>query len=162
MRSPASPAVSLGSSSTNQPSVAGLRLVGSVQSDRQSVVRQATRTSSGPSPLVQVNIPASSSSKGGLRPQEWAYQKTHVVYQSLQIPKLLMGGELELSRFNITVTGILAMIGVMHLNWHLVLMAVLFGGPVQWAIRMLSDEDPDYVKTYIEGLSCPHLRSPTE
>ena len=48
----------------------------------------------------------------------------------------------------------------MTLNWHLAVVAVLFGGPVQAAIRILSEKDPDYVKTYLEGLSCPHIREP--
>jgi hypothetical protein len=71
-----------------------------------------------------------------------------------------MGGERELSQINVTITMVLGLIALMTLNWHLAIVAVLFGGPVQWAIRILSEDDPDYVKTYLEGLSYPHLREP--
>jgi type IV secretory pathway TrbD component len=84
----------------------------------------------------------------------------HRVFQALQRDKLLMGGERELSQINVTITMVLGLIALMTLNWHLAVVAVLFGGPVQWAIRILSEEDPDYVKTYLEALSYPHLREP--
>jgi hypothetical protein len=41
-------------------------------------------------------------------------------------------------------------------------MALLFGWPVQAAIRVLSQDDPDYVKVYLEALSTPHIRAPEE
>jgi len=84
----------------------------------------------------------------------------HQVFQTLQQDKLLMGGEMELSRINITITMVLGLIALMTLNWHLAIVAVLFGGPVQWAIRIPSEQDPDYMNTYLEALSCPHLRKP--
>ena len=84
----------------------------------------------------------------------------HRVYLALQQPKLLMGAERELSQINITITTVLGLIALMTLNWHLAIVAVLFGGPVQWVIRIRSEDDPDYVKSYIQGLSRPHLRSP--
>ncbi len=71
-----------------------------------------------------------------------------------------MGGERELSQINITITMILGLLAIMGMNWHLAVVAVLFGGPVQWAIRILSEQDPDYVKTYLEGLTSPHIREP--
>jgi hypothetical protein len=49
---------------------------------------------------------------------------------------------------------------VMTLSWHLALVAILFRGPVQWGIRIISEEDPDRVKVYIEGYRFPHLREP--
>ena len=82
------------------------------------------------------------------------------MFQTLQQDKLLMGGEMELSRINITITMVLGLIALMTLNWHLAIVAVLFGGPVQWAIRIPSEQDPDYMKTDLEALSCPHLRKP--
>ena len=84
----------------------------------------------------------------------------HRVFTCLQMDKLLMGGEMELSRINISLTMAVGLWAVMTLSWHLALVALLFGGPVQWAIRIISDRDPDYVKVYIEGLRCPHLREP--
>lgn len=93
-------------------------------------------------------------------PTNGARTHKHPVFTALQQPKLLMGGELELSRINITITMLLALIAFMTLNWHLAVVAVLFGGPVQCAIRILSEDDPDYVKTYLEALSYPHIREP--
>ena len=84
----------------------------------------------------------------------------HRVFTCLQMDKLLMGGEMELSRINISLTMAIGLWAVMTLSWHLALVALLFGGPVQWAIRIISDRDPDYVKVYIEGFRCPHLRRP--
>jgi type IV secretory pathway TrbD component len=84
----------------------------------------------------------------------------HRVFQALQRDKLLMGGERELSQINVTITMVLGLIAFMTLNWHLALVAVLFGGPVQCAIRILSEDDPDYVKTYLEALVTPHVRKP--
>ena len=86
--------------------------------------------------------------------------RRHRVFQVFQRDKLLMGGERELSQINVTLTTLLGLIALMTLNWHLAVVAVLFGGPVQAAIRILSENDPDYVKTYLEGLSCPHIREP--
>jgi Type IV secretory pathway, VirB3-like protein len=71
-----------------------------------------------------------------------------------------MGGELEVSQLNITITVLLALLALLALSWHLLVLAVIFGGPVQWVIRTLSQEDPDYLKTYLEGLSSPHIREP--
>ena len=84
----------------------------------------------------------------------------HKVYQSLQRDRLLMGGELEVSQLNVTITVLLALLALMALSWHLLVLAVIFGGPVQWVIRTLSEHDPDYLKTYLEALSSPHIREP--
>ena len=71
-----------------------------------------------------------------------------------------MGGERELSQANIAITVLLGLLALLGLNWHLALFAAIFGGPVQWIIRILSQDDPDYVKVYLEGLACPHVREP--
>jgi hypothetical protein len=71
-----------------------------------------------------------------------------------------MGGERELSQINVTITMLVGLIAFLTLNWHLAIVAALFGGPVQWAIRILSERDPDYVKTYLEALATPHIRRP--
>jgi type IV secretory pathway TrbD component len=84
----------------------------------------------------------------------------HRVFTCLQKDKLLMGGERELSQINISITMLLGLWALMNLNWHLAVVAVLFGGPVQAAIRILSERDADYMKTYLEALRIPHIRSP--
>lgn len=84
----------------------------------------------------------------------------HRVFRSLQRDKLLMGGERELSQANIMITVLLVLLALMQLNWHLAVVAILFGGPVQWVIRHFSEQDPDYIKTYLEGLTTPHIREP--
>ena len=66
-----------------------------------------------------------------------------------------MGGEMELSRINISLTMVIGLWAVMTMSWHLALVALLFGGPVQWGIRIISEDDPDRVKVYIEGLRLP-------
>ncbi len=144
---PASPALSL---VTQKPAPPATRPLGSVQ--KQPVLgtskRHATKaeSSSGSAPSMTSSTSTRSSK--------------HAVFQSLQRDKLLMGGERELSQLNITITMILGLLAIMGMNWHLAVVAVLFGGPVQWAIRILSERDPDYVKTYIEGLTTPHIREP--
>ena len=110
----------------------------------------------------QRSLPQTSIASTSARTATASAPGRHRVFQALQRDKLLMGGERELSQINVTITMVLGLIALMTLNWHLALVAVLFGGPVQWAIRMLSEDDPDYVKTYLEGLSCPHLREPEE
>src|SRR5437879_4189453 len=54
----------------------------------------------------------------------------HRVFMCLQMDKLLMGGELELSRINISLTMAIGLWAVMTMSWHLALVALLFGGPV--------------------------------
>lgn len=71
-----------------------------------------------------------------------------------------MGGERELSQLNVTITMVLALLALMGMSWHLALVALLFGGPVQIAIRILSEDDPDFMKTYIQALTTPHIREP--
>jgi hypothetical protein len=71
-----------------------------------------------------------------------------------------MGAERELSQINITITMVIALIALFQLSWHLALVALLFGGPVQAVIRIRSEDDPDYFKSYIQGLSRPHIRNP--
>jgi type IV secretory pathway TrbD component len=122
------------------------RLIGSVKVNKPISKRPAPQAAIGSEPLRTITP--------GAAPGR------HRVFQALQRDKLLMGGERELSQINVTVTMVLGLIALMTLNWHLAIVAVLFGGPVQWAIRILSEDDPDYVKTYLEGLATPHVRRP--
>ena len=83
-----------------------------------------------------------------------------MVFQSLQRPKLLMGCELELAKLTITVTVLLFLFAVMKFSLDYLLMAFIFGGPVMWVLRILSEQDPDYAKVYVEALQIPHVREP--
>ena len=126
------------------------RLPGSVKSIKPvtSLPKRATTQGAiGSAPSTTTSTSATSNAK-------------HRVFTCLQMDKLLMGGEMELSRINISLTMAIGLWAVMTLNWHLALVALLFGGPVQWCIRIISEDDPDRVKVYIEGLRCPHLRRP--
>ena len=84
----------------------------------------------------------------------------HKTFQALQRDKLLMGAEREVAQLNVMFTTILGLLALLTLNWRLAVLAVIFGGPVQWLLRMLSQEDPDYIKVYLEALQCPHIRQP--
>jgi type IV secretory pathway TrbD component len=125
------------------------RLPGSVK-----VSKPITATPKRPVPQASIGSAPSTT------PSTSASRAKHRVFLALQQDKLLMGGERELSQMNITITMLLGLIAVMTLNWHLAVVAVLFGGPVQWAIRIESEKDPDYVKTYLEALVTPHIRKP--
>jgi type IV secretory pathway TrbD component len=128
------------------------RPIGSVQWNKQSVLTPVVKSHNAvavahtfdSAPTVQSSVPRS----------------THRVFRSLQRDKLLMGGERELSQANIMVTVLLVLLALMRLNWRLAVIAVLFGGPVQWVIRTFSQEDPDHVKVDLEGLTTPHIREP--
>jgi len=143
---PASPALSL--VSDNKPPAPAKRPIGSVQ--KQPVLGTSQRPTT-KAESHSASLPSTSS---------FPRSSKHRVFQSLQRDKLLMGGERELSQINITITMLLGLLAIMGMNWHLAVVAVLFGGPVQWAIRILSERDPDYVKTYLEGLTSPHIREP--
>lgn len=144
---PSSPALSPIPPETTSPTP---RLPGSVKSNKPVTIspkRHVTQASIGSDTPVGTSPSGTRSSR-------------HQVFQVLQQDKLLMGGERELSQINITITMVLGLIALMTMNWHLAIVALLFGGPVQWTIRILSEDDPDYVKTYLEGLSYPHVREP--
>jgi type IV secretory pathway TrbD component len=135
----------------SKPTSPARRLLGSVKTNKpvsiesKRAVPQTTTTT--------VTIPTSASSMT-------TRSAKHRVYLALQQPKLLMGAERELSQMNITITMVLGLIALMTLNWHLAIVALLFGGPIQAVIRIRSEDDPDYFKSYIQGLSRPHLRKP--
>jgi type IV secretory pathway TrbD component len=127
------------------------RLLGSVKVNKPvttSPKRTAPQAAIGSAPSITASSPSS------------IPNSKHRVFQCLQQDKLLMGAEMELARLNISVTMLLGLAAVMFMNWHLALVAVLFGGPVQWALRVYADHDPDYFKAFIEGFRCPHLREP--
>ncbi len=143
---PASPGLSL---VTKKPAPPTTRPLGSVTANKP-----VSKPKSRPVPETSIGSTVSATTPASSRSAK------HRVFQSLQRDKLLMGGERELSQINITITMLLGLLTIMGMNWHLAVVAVLFGGPVQWAIRILSERDPDYVKTYLEGLTSPHIREP--
>jgi type IV secretory pathway TrbD component len=145
---PAAPAVSL--TSNDREVVPTARPTGSVTWNPQSILKAAAKAPRTHAPSSASPSMAPSSTRG----------TGHRVYQSLQREKLLTGCERELGQANITVTVLLALLGLMRFDWHLLVVAFIFGGPVQWALRMYGGLDPDHFKTYLEALSIPHLRRP--
>ncbi len=146
-RPSASPAASPPPRTTTLPAP---RLPGSVKSNKPIISppkRATTQGAIGTAPSITTSPSSTPNAK-------------HRVFTCLQMDKLLMGGEMELSRINISLTMAIGLWAVMTLSWHLALVAILFGGPVQWGIRIISEDDPDRVKVYIEGFRCPHLREP--
>jgi type IV secretory pathway TrbD component len=86
------------------------------------------------------------------------HQAGNHVYQSLQRPHLLWGGERELSLINAMVVTLLATFGLVGFNLRLLAYAAFFAFPAQWLIRMLSKEDPDYFKNYFRARKHPPIR----
>lgn len=71
-----------------------------------------------------------------------------------------MGCELELAKLFITATVLCFMLAIIKFSLGWLLLSLLFGGPVMLVVRMISEEDEDYVKVYLEALNCPHIREP--
>jgi type IV secretory pathway TrbD component len=127
------------------------RLLGSVKTNKPVTI------------VPKPSVPQASTTSATMTPTSASIttrSAKHRVYQALQQDKLLMGAERELSQINITITMVIALIALFQLSWHLALVALLFGGPVQAVIRIRSEDDPDYFKSYIQGLSRPHIRNP--
>jgi type IV secretory pathway TrbD component len=148
---PAAPALNAPSPATKRREPA-VRPVGSVDWNKKAVLGPVTKSHNA--------VAVAHAFDSAPTMESSASRSKHRVFRSLQRDKLLMGGERELSQANIMITVLLVLLALMQLNWHLAVVAVLFGGPVQWAIRHFSEQDPDYIKTYLEGLSCPHIREP--
>ena len=71
-----------------------------------------------------------------------------------------MGCELELAKLFITAAVLCFMLAIIKLSLGWLLLSILFGGPLMIGVRMLGQEDEDYVKVYLEALRCPHIRQP--
>src|SRR5690348_7074912 len=156
MKSPASPALSQGNSSSSHTQGPGLRLIGSVKSEKSSVLRPRNQMSTSPA-KSSVNAPRLKSSYQ-LGSQHMDMK--HRVYQAFQRDKLLMGAEREISQLNVIFVMLLVTVGAMTFNWHFLLLAVIYGWPVQRALRMFAEIDPDYWKVYLDALGTPHIRVP--
>ena len=150
MKSPASPGLSLVTSSTSHSSVPALRPTGSVKRDKPSVPVPVTRIPMKPRRYSEP-VPIETSS--------YPVGSQHAVYQIFQRDKLLMGGEVELSQLNVTMVFIMILLGFI-LTWHMFVIAVLLGWPGQRMLRAFAEEDPDYWKVYLDALSTPHIREP--
>ena len=83
------------------------------------------------------------------------------VYQAFQRDRLIMGGEYWPSMINILTTALFAGIAVMRLDWHLLVEALCFGGPMQTLLRYYGRLDPDHFKLKWYALwFAPHVREP--
>src|SRR5215831_13746425 len=116
---------------------------------RQSL---ATRTSTTAAPAM----PTMLSSRGSTADVEVGNR----VYQSLQRPKLLRGGEWQLSLMTNLIAAGFVILAIMQWNWRFLPGALFFGGPVQWALRVLADHDPKCWQKYMRTRNQPLVREP--
>jgi type IV secretory pathway TrbD component len=84
----------------------------------------------------------------------------NIVYQSLQRPKLLRGGEWQLSLMNNLLAAGFVTLALMSWNWRYLLGAMFFGWPVQWLIRVLGRRDPNWFQIYLRANRQPLIREP--
>ncbi len=84
----------------------------------------------------------------------------NIVYQSLQRPKLLRGGEWQLSMATNLIAAGFVILAIMQWNWRFLPGALFFGGPVQWLLRVLADRDPKYWQKYTRTINQPLIREP--
>ena len=114
------------------------------------------------------NVPARSPASHSMfipsRASGGDYPVGNIVYQSLQRPKLLRGGEWQLSVTNNLVAAAFLTLTIITWNWHFILGAVFFGWPVQWLIRVLANEraggDPKLWQKYLRTVGQPLIREP--
>src|SRR5215467_13030487 len=135
MKSPASPAQAPDNSSIRAASAPALRPPGSVRSAAPSAPPRA---------IAMPHAPASLSSTATVQPTSYQSGLRHRVYTSLMRPKLLMGCELELAKVFITATVLCFMLAIIKFSLGWLALSLLFGGPMMWTIRMLSQVDEDY------------------
>ena len=87
-------------------------------------------------------------------------QVGNVVYQSLQRPKLLRGGEWQLSVVTNLIAALFVLLAVMSWNWRFLPGALFFGGPIQWLLRVMAARDPKRWQKYIRTVRQPLVREP--
>jgi type IV secretory pathway TrbD component len=85
-------------------------------------------------------------------------QVGNMVYQSLQRPKLLRGGEWQLSVATNLIAALFVILAIMTWNWRFLPGALFFGGPIQWLLRVLADYDPKRWQKYLRTLNQPLVR----
>jgi type IV secretory pathway TrbD component len=88
------------------------------------------------------------------------FQVGNIVYQSLQRPKLLRGGEWQLSLAAMLTASAFGAMALMTRHWPPLLGALLFGWPVQWLIRMVGRHDPQWTQVYFRARRQPLIREP--
>lgn len=146
MKSPASPALSLGVNSTStQPSAAALLPSTSGLWQREYAPPRGITMSNGQE--------QSSASMDGS-----PYPSGSRVYQSLQRPKLLRGAEWQLSVTNNLAAAACGVFAVITWNWRLGVCAAILAWPVQWALRAMGKRDPQYTEVYWRALRHPLRR----
>lgn len=84
----------------------------------------------------------------------------NVVYQALQAPKLLRGGEWRLSVANMLVASAFGLMFILTWRWPWLLGAAFFAWPVQWVIRMIARHDPNFWDVYFRARKQPLIREP--
>jgi type IV secretory pathway TrbD component len=87
-------------------------------------------------------------------------QIANVVYQSLQRPKLLRGGEWQLSVVNNLIAAGFVVLTIITWNWRFLLGGAFFGWGVQWLIRVLGRHDPRWWRKYCRYSQQPIMREP--
>ena len=117
---------------------------------RQHRQQLATLTSTAPMPAS----PMVYSSRGSADDLEVG----NIVHQSLQRPKLLRGGEWQLSVATNLIAAGFVILAIMQWNWRFLPGALFFGGPIQWLLRVLADRDPKYWQKYIRSIGQPLIR----
>jgi type IV secretory pathway TrbD component len=83
------------------------------------------------------------------------------VYSSLQRPTFLMGGEASLSLINsLFGVGFFGYMAFMKLDWHWLIGALFFAGPVQWIIRLMAKIDAQYSEVQPQAVFQPSVFEP--
>src|SRR6516165_467273 len=124
---------------------------------RQYARLPATRTSSAPARLSP-NLPMAISSTPGSASD---FLIGNTVYQSLIRPKLLRGGEWQLSMVNNLMAAGLGTMAVVTWNWRFLIGAAFFAWPLQWLIRMLGRHDPQFWQIYFRTRQRRSSANPT-
>lgn len=86
------------------------------------------------------------------------YPEGNIVYQSLQAPKLLRGGEQLFSIIIIGLAGICLYMAYFQWSLWWLLPGFWLGGPCQWFLQTLAKHDPEYVAILIEWWKHPAVR----
>src|SRR5713101_9440240 len=157
MKSPSSAAPALSVSTTTEAPSALVSLPSrSGIWQRQYAPQLATRTSNAPAPSSPSHPTVISSMPGSAND----FPVGNIVYQSLQRPKLLRGGEWQLSVTNNLLAAGFGILTLLTWNWHFMLGAAFFGWPVQWLIRVLGRHDPKFWQKYVRSRRQPVVREP--
>jgi type IV secretory pathway TrbD component len=105
------------------------------------------------------NTPALSTfSTGSMRSSAADVQVGNILYQSLQRPKLLRGGEWQLSLMTNLIAAGFVILAIMQWNWRFLPGALFFGGPIQWLLRVMADHDPKRWQKYMRTINQPLVR----